>query len=942
MIRAVKYNLIIAFIAGTIFLFLCPAIFAAENNKINNPVIIEEDIVEAQGQAPVKAPKIASVLHDEKKTTLFESGRAVITDAMRQRLDALTGELKGKRNIRIEITGHTDNVRIGRSKTLLRFGTNTRLSEARALSVADYLKSKLNLEARQISIVGKGESNPIADNTTDEGKAANRRVEIRVWFDDEEKPQPKTEEVSQRGSASQNTDVPLIRPEATTKYGERRTFENAFAAENKKNDNPVVIESEMMEYDNFNDVYHAQGKVVITYEGGTLNADDVQFDNKNNTATAQGHAFLNMGADNMAGDKIVFNTESKTGTAYNSRAFYAKNHFYIKGDKIEKTGENTYYIEKPSATTCDGDNPDWQVAGSEMKVTIEGYGLMKDARFLTKGLPVFYSPLIPFPAKTKRQSGFLLPYLSSSTENGIDVELPFFWAISPQMDATFYQRLIEKRGFKEGVEFRYYLGDKSFGTLYGDYMEDVKQVTETTDPATSRDWNSTHSRWSYYLNHQTNFDPQFYIRTDLRQVSDKWYFKDFSAHNYYIDHYAANEEDPFKKVPFYGDQSLRSLESTVRAVKSWSNYNITALVSSTDDFAAANNDKTLQKYPEIIFTGIKQPLLNTPVYLGFAGTYDYFYLGEGQKGHSFDISPTLSLPFNVSRYAKIIPQIAFKEIFWSRDDNQTGVGDKSGDKTIYNASITASSQFSRIFDFNMFGWEKIRHEIKPEIKYSYIHNVNQDNIPDYITALTPAIDQTLYPNMTLGTNVTNEQNAVAWSLTNTFTAKLKDEKGAYSYLEFLRLKLFQTYDINEAKKGMGGITVERRPLSDIGIEVDLAPYKYLSFAARNYYSIYNGWKETNYDLNISDWRGDKITVSYRYTKESIEEIDVSLKAMITKNIEGIIISRRDQFNSRTVENTVGVIYRSQCWAVGFDYTKTDTDNRFMLKLALSGLIGANF
>lgn len=716
-----------------------------------------------------------------------------------------------------------------------------------------------------------------------------------------------------------------------------------FAAENKKNDNPVVIESEMMEYDNVNDVYHAQGKVVITYEGGTLNADDVQFDNKNNTATAQGHAFLSMGADNMAGDKIVFNIENKTGIAYNSRAFYAKNHFYIKGDKIEKTGENTYYIEKPSATTCDGDNPDWQIAGSEMKVTIEGYGLMKNARFLTKGLPVFYSPFIPFPAKTKRQSGFLLPYLAYSQNDGIDVELPFFWAISPQMDATFYQRYIEKRGFKEGVEFRYYLGDKSFGTFYGDYMEDVKQVTEITDPATSRDWNSMHNRWSYYLNHQTNFDPQFYIRTDLHQVSDKWYFKDFSAHNYYIDHYAVNEEDPFKKVPFYGDQSLRSLESTVRVVKSWSNYNIMALVSSTDDFAAVNNDNTLQKYPEVIFTGIKQPFLNTPVYFEFAGTYDYYYRGEGQKGHSIDISPSLSLPFNLSRFAKVTPQITVKEIFWGRDDNQTGLGDKGGDKTIYNASLAVNSQVSRIFDLNIFSWEKIRHEIKPEIKYSYIPNVKQDNIPDYITALTPAIDQ----NITLGTNVTGEQNAVAWSLTNTFTAKLKDEKGASSYLEFLRLKLFQMYDINEAKKGMESITAERRPLSDIGIEFDLAPHKYLSFAARNYYSIYNGWKQTNYDLNISDWRGDKLTVGYRYTLNSIEEINVSLMAMITKNIEGIIVSRRDQFNSRTVENTVGVVYRSQCWALGFEFTRTDTldnktDDRFLVKLSLSGLIGSNF
>ena len=277
----------------------------------------------------------------------------------------------------------------------------------------------------------------------------------------------------------------------------------ASAVETKNNGNPANIEADSMDYDNVRDVYHAQGKVNIIYSGATLYADDMELDNKNNIATAQGSASLKIGEDTLQGDKIVFNIEDKTGAVYKAHAFYARNHFYIKGDKIEKTGENTYFIENPVATSCDGDNPDWEITGSEMKVTIEGYGLMKNAWLLAKGLPVFYSPFLPFPAKTQRQSGFLVPYLSSSGNDGIDVEVPYFWAISPQMDATFYQRYIEKRGFKEGAEFRYYLGDNSSGTFYGDYMEDTKHITETTDAATSRDWQEMHNRWSYYLNHQT-------------------------------------------------------------------------------------------------------------------------------------------------------------------------------------------------------------------------------------------------------------------------------------------------------------------------------------------------------------------------------------------------------------------------------------------------------
>jgi LPS-assembly protein len=714
------------------------------------------------------------------------------------------------------------------------------------------------------------------------------------------------------------------------------------ADEATTNQSPVNIDADTMDYDNSSEVYHAQGAVVITYQGGVLTADSVDFDKKNNIATASGNAFLKMGQDTVAGDRIVFNVENKTGVAYKGRAFYAKNHFYIRGDEIAKTGEMTYRIIQPVATTCDGDNPDWEIAGSEMSLTVEGYGLMRNARFRANDLPVFYSPFMPFPAKTKRQSGFLFPYLSySKDKDGIDIEIPYFWVISPQMDATFYQRYIEKRGWKEGIEFRYYAGEKSFGTFYGDYLEDNKHNTDAT-AGTGTAQQDLNKRWSYYLNHQTNFDSRSYIRTDLRRVSDNWYFRDFSAHNYYLDHYALTEQDPFKKIPFLGDESLATLESTARLYKGWSNYNLTALFSSTDNLAVTNNDSTLQKYPEITFTAVKQPVLKSPLYYEYTAVYDYFYRGQGQKGHFVDFNPTFSVPFNISRYAKVIPQLAFRETFWSRDDEQAQGDSKTGTRSVYNFSLALSSQVSRIFNVNVQSWEKIRHEIKPEITYAYTPYVPQSSLPDF----APIVAPTVTPILPATTNAIMEQNAVAVGVTNTFTAKQKNEKGAYSYLEFLRIKLFQTYDINEAKKEVEG-AVERRYLSDMGVEVDFRPHPYLSFAARNQYSVYNGWTVANYDMSINDRRGDSATLSYRYTLNSIEEVDFYLKAVITEKLNANFISRRDKFNSRTIENTIGLVYQKQCWAVGLDYTKTDsleintaqtvTDTRFVLKLSLTGL-----
>ena len=183
----------------------------------------------------------------------------------------------------------------------------------------------------------------------------------------------------------------------------------------------------------------------------------------------------------------------------------------------------------------------------------------------------------------------------------------------------------------------------------------------------------------------------------------------------------------------------------------------------------------------------------------------------------------------------------------------------------------------------------------------------------------------------------NEQNDIAWSLTNTFTAKIKDKDGSYSYLEFLRLKLFQTYDLHEANKSMVGISGERRPFSDLGIEFDLTPHKYFSFSARNQYSIYDGWTQTNYGLNIKDWRGDALALGYLYTLGSTDEINVNLKAVITPSIDGTFITARDQYNSHTIGTTVGLIYHKQCWSMGLEYTQTTTDNTVIFKISLAGL-----
>jgi hypothetical protein len=104
---------------------------------------------------------------------LFDFDKSNIKPEAGAILDRLVAFMNENRDKKVNLSGHTDNV-----------GTeayNQRLSERRANSVKDYIAKK-GVDANRISAQGFGESKPIADNKTREGRAKNRRVEIKpLW-----------------------------------------------------------------------------------------------------------------------------------------------------------------------------------------------------------------------------------------------------------------------------------------------------------------------------------------------------------------------------------------------------------------------------------------------------------------------------------------------------------------------------------------------------------------------------------------------------------------------------------------------------------------------------------------------------------------------------------------------------------------------------------------
>ncbi|MDD0967317.1 MULTISPECIES: OmpA family protein [Pseudomonas] len=117
------------------------------------------------------APQTEVITLNDAGNVLFDFDKSDLKPAAKSQLDTLMDKLRNADVVSIKVIGHTD------SKGSDAY--NQALSERRASSVAEYLLSQ-GLAPSKLTSEGRGESEPVADNNTDEGRAQNRRVELHI------------------------------------------------------------------------------------------------------------------------------------------------------------------------------------------------------------------------------------------------------------------------------------------------------------------------------------------------------------------------------------------------------------------------------------------------------------------------------------------------------------------------------------------------------------------------------------------------------------------------------------------------------------------------------------------------------------------------------------------------------------------------------------------
>ncbi|OQY59310.1 MAG: hypothetical protein B6245_07375 [Desulfobacteraceae bacterium 4572_88] len=718
-------------------------------------------------------------------------------------------------------------------------------------------------------------------------------------------------------------------------------------------DTPWHISADEIVYDRSLDQYIASGNVTITREDKKLTADVIRFDHKSMKAYAEGHVVMTAGEDVLASRRIEVNLQSETGTLYDANIFLRENHFYIRGDKIQKKGENTYTADNAVISACDGGTPAWKITGKNLNVSIEGYGHVRHATLWAKNIPVMYVPYFIFPVKLKRQSGLLLPQIGYSDRKGAEYHQPFYWAISESSDATFYNHYMSERGNKMGVEYRYILDEQSKGTLMYDFLDDWKSDDGRSGSSEKwgyRDDNALRpnsDRYWFRLKHDQAMPFGVSATLDIDIVSDQDYLHEFQSGYTGFEDTRAYFNKQFGRG--FDDYSDPVRLNRLNLNRTWDQASLNAEARWYDDLISRRQggaDTTLQSLPAIRFHALKQQIAALPLYWKLDSEHTYFHREDGTRGHRTDIHPRVYLSYRFRNYFRFEPSLGLRETFWHVDEYEDALSasDKTSTREMYDVRMELSSRLFRVCPpgktiAGLFPEiTKIRHTVTPRIIYEYVSEKDQDDDPFF--DLSDRIEK---------------RHLITCSVTNTLTsrsesAKLSPEKGGdddaqeadnATYRRFCRFKLEQSYDLDEADESDPAKwrnPGKKRPFLPTYGEVELIPARFLSLWADAEWDHYEGaFRSCNIAADLSDNRGDRLFVEHRYEQDLRESLYTELTVRFSDALSAYADYERNLHDGKEIRRRMGMSYAAQCWSADFRHSYETGDHRYAFMINLYGL-----
>jgi len=235
-------------------------------------------------------------------------------------------------------------------------------------------------------------------------------------------------------------------------------------------DGQMLVQAVEVDYDYNNSRVSAVGNVQMFYNGTSVEADKVIYDQKTKRLHAEGNIRMTDADGKITYANIMdLSDDYRDGFVDSLRVDTADN-TRMAATRADRSSGNYSVFENGVYTACapcrdDPKKPPlWQVKGARIiHDQKEKMLYFENAQLEFFGVPMAYMPYFSTPDPTvKRKTGFLMPGFTSYTTFGYGVEVPFYWAIAPDYDATFSPRFTSKEGVLLQAEFRQRLMNGSY------------------------------------------------------------------------------------------------------------------------------------------------------------------------------------------------------------------------------------------------------------------------------------------------------------------------------------------------------------------------------------------------------------------------------------------------------------------------------------------------
>ncbi len=712
----------------------------------------------------------------------------------------------------------------------------------------------------------------------------------------------------------------------------------------------------------------AEGNVILSRPkekdpgGMVIRADWVRYDVERGTVKARGNVYVLSNQDEVRAKHADLDLSGKVGTFYDSTIFLAETHMYIQGEEVVKTGEFIYNLKQGWASSCrieEGKPAPWAFRSKKAKLTIDGMAQLQHVTFHVKDKPVLYSPYLSFPAKTKRESGFLFPEWSHSSRSGFGLVAPYFVNLSPSNDLTLYPGYLERRGATYGAEYRYVLSGKSYGTLFFSGLQDDMVDGEDLREEYKSDGSLRRTKNRYWLRGKADhaFKNGWTGKADIDFVSDQDYLQEFQ--DGYLGYDLA--EKIFLKDFGRGleEETDNERESSLQLAKSWSDMVLTAELRTRQNVAnditlgsddgdnvledgefsyVARTVSPLQALPRVEFNGRRPLWDDSSLSVAWDTEYVNYWRDQGIGAHRIDLHPQLitSLPRGGWIEGKVTGGMretyylveSYGGSTWNHGDTQ--------DRLAYDFTGNMATTLMRDFDFHVGSIDWLEHTVRPNLIYEY---------------LTRSQDQEIRQLAFDGEDALDMKNWLTFELNNYFGVGGVAEGETMWNRDLGKFKILQTYAVND----MGGkmiVADKRREWSDLRFDLELYPLEAWKIRYQTNLSWYGQGITRNEVLNqLTTAKGHRLELDYQYKRYSgmaepyfyvdsgdmVHDIEGRILYKISPTLEARAFLNKSFSTNHTVEQSVGLTYKPHCWMVEMDATKSNDDQRLMVIFSLDGI-----